>query len=500
MTSGLVHEIDAKVTVRGRQKRVTFPHKLFMDYLAAWYLCKQNMQESLKRAFPTWDDVKKHKEVVKTCCGLMKGREEVIAHIVNVFKVAIMRVEWENVSIFHVFEYDIMSRIQEECKTRNPHFAVYPLYGCSLSQLLNTAKLVVIRDLTGEEHDAALPCNAEIIIDIHSGRWDRGSAATGETHGVMGTLQRHRDHIIAIYLEHGRQDVMDHVTSLLPSPSLECLYTDNCYIPKEVVNSLAQMPQLTFVKLHRLKSEGETLHGDLLVNAIKAWNGRSKLQVLNLANNYLPVSVCCPLLVAIAANCPCLEVLDMSYNTLSGCLAGFLQNPPPAHRKLEMRYTDLKAEDIESLATAVTEGNLQCLEKLIMNGNILGGCLAGLLQNPPPALRELDLWCIDLQAEDIESLAAAVRAGKLQHLDKLDTRGNNLSVAAVTLLLHALLNTMGDRKLKLYLGEDREGITIAPREHQPPEHYLEKITDILSFYAGSISLREFLDRTTEKAN
>ena len=457
MTSGLVHEIDAKATVRGRQKRVTFPHKLFMDYLAAWYLCNQDIYESLKQAFPTWDDVLKHTEVVRACCGLMKGREEVITHVVNLLKVKILTVGG---LIFS--KYMAMQSIQEECQAKNPHFVVYPSHGRSLSQTLNTAKLVVIEDLTGEENDAALPCNADIVIDTNLHEYNENATAV-KMGGVMRTLQRHRDHIIAIYLKDGSQDVMDHVSSLLPSSSLGHLSmnhwdTYHCYLPKEVVNSLSQMPQLTFLQLAFRKGIGEdgllAFYGDLLVDAVKAWKGHSKLRVLDLKYNNLPISVCRPLLVAIAANCPCVEELKMSGNTLSRCLAGFLQNPPPALRVLHLMNTYLQAEDIESLAAAVTAGKLQHLEKLNMGCNLVHEAAMTLL---------------------LKGLAAAVTAGKLQHLEKLDLVFIKLSKAAVTPLLYALLNTLGDRELKLYLGRDVLGITIAPREHQSVEYYLQKI-------------------------
>ncbi len=410
--SGLLHEIDAKITVRGRQRRVTFPHKLFMDYLAAWYICRftQNIEESLKQAFPTWDDVQKHEEVVRACCGLMEGREEVIMHVISVLKVRL--------STTHVNSYYFTaSSLQNECRIQNPLFVQYPACGHPLSQVLNTAKLVVIEDLTGEEYDDALPCNADIVIDTHIFEYEENVTALVNS-GVTRTLQRHRDHIIAIKQFSGSQDVMKQISPLLPSSSLGRLDMQHCYLPKELVNSVAEMPQLQHLTMYK----SEPSHGDLLLVAIKAWHGHSQLQVLNVGYNFLPVSVCRPLLVAIAANCRHLEVLDMERNTLSGCLAGFLQNPPPALRVLYLDHTHL-------------------------------------------------------QAEDMESMAAAVSAGKLRHLECLDLSYNQpqLSEGVLTPLLYALLNTLGDRELTLKVGGGLGGITIAPSQQNSAHHYLEKI-------------------------
>ncbi len=429
-----------------------------MDYLAAWYICRstQNIDESLKQAFPTWDEVGKHEGVVRACCGLMKGRGEVIMHVINVIKVRLMQ---EMINWYSYF--DTMSSLQNECGIQTPLFVKYPSCGHPLSQGLNTAKLVVITDLTGEEYDDALPCNADIVICPYLEKYKENVTALMNS-GVMRTLQRHRDHIIAIYLWNGSQDVMEQMSSLLPSSTLGCLNMEFCYIP--VVNSLAQMPQLThliFTPFGEVKSVAS--HGDLLVAAIKAWNGHSKLQVLYLECNNLPVSVSRPLLVAIAANCSCLEELNMGDNTLSGCLAGFLQNPPPALRVLHLWDTHLQAEDIESLVAAVTAGKLQHLEWL-------------------------DLSCIQPQRSEaamavlLQGLAAAVTAGKLQHLEVMDLKFNKLSEAAVTPLLHALLNTLGDRKLTLILGGGLGGITIAPSENKSADHYLQQIRQKLSGY------------------
>ncbi len=411
---------------------MTFPHKLFMDYLAAWHICRftQNIQESLKQAFPAWDDVWKHEEVVRACCGLMKGREEVIMHVISVVKVRLMQ---ETLDFYSY--YGTASSLQNECGIQTPLFVEYPACGHPLSQVLNTAKLVLITDLTGEEYDDDLPCNADIVIATN----DQAKANSG----VMRTLQRHRDHIIAIGLDNENQDVMKQMGSLLPSSSLGRLSLAFCYVQKEIVNSLSEMPQLTHLTMYTSEPEGRgnslASHGDLLLAAIKAWNGHSKLQILDLGWNFLPVSVSRPLLVAIAANCPHLEVLDMKRNTLSGCLAGFMQNPPPALRTLKLMKTHL-------------------------------------------------------QAEDMESMIAAVTAGKLQHLNKLELNGNRLSEAAMAQLLHALLNTLGGRKLTLYVGGvvDFYGITIAPSDHKSVDHYLQQIRHALQ----KISLPDYSDPDT----
>ncbi len=472
-----------------------------MDYLAAWYICRstQNIEESLKQAFPTWDDLRKHWEVVRACCGLMRGREEVIMHVINLLRERLVE-QFDPILVYGFYNMMMMSSLQKKCGIEPALFVKYPSCGRTLSQVLNTAKLVVIENLTGEEYDEDLPCNADIVIcypdlDKYS---DNVTALVNSR--VRRTLQRHRDHIIVIHLEHESQDVMEQMSSLLPSSSLGYLHMEHCYLSKELMNSLAEMPQLTYLRISGSQltfrdicmiliwpREGESTslatQGDLLLAAIKAWNGNSKLLIFNLNFNFLPVSVCHPLLVAIAANCPHLEELDMRLNDLSGCLAGFLQNPPPALRELCLMGTDLQAEDIKSLAATVKGGKLQHLEVLNIGVNKLSTILGIFLQNPPPALRQLNLRKTQLQVKDMESLVAAVTEGKLQHLEVLDLRNNMMSEAAVTPLLHALLNTPGDRKLTLKVSGGF-GIIIAPSENKSADHYLHQIRQDLSVDSG----------------
>ncbi len=362
MASGLVRQIDAKVTVRGRKKRFAFPHKLFMDYLAAWHLSSsQNFQEIAKQIFPTWADIKNHEEIVKACCGLMKAGE-IRQHIINVLK-SEQKILYDNFSF--VLAYDTMSCIQKECGIQIPDLELYPSCGRSLSEVLNTAKLAVITKLTdGECDDNALPCNADIAINLAYGL----DAKTLSKSGNFRLLQKNRDHIIGINMKfYTGPEGMERICSLLASSSLRHLSLTNCYLPKAVVLGLSHMPRLTFLELcasNRIGKDSLTSYGDLWVAAIKAWNGQSKLQVLKLCGNVLSTPVCNPLLIAIAANCPDLKHLDMRFNNLNGCLAGFLENPPPALSELYLDSTWLKTEDLEHLTAAFTAGKLQCLELL----------------------------------------------------------------------------------------------------------------------------------------
>ena len=306
MSSGLVHEIDAKVTARGRQIRVTFPHKLLMDYLAAWYLCKQNIQEIMEQELPTWRAIKKYEEVVKACCGLMKGREEVMSHIIKAYKEEIKEGKWLH-SMWKVADIDDehMESFQNESGAQIQHFVVYPKCGRPLSEVLNTAKLVVIYYLADSvgEYDPTLPCNADIVIIQHY-------MTLLHMNEDMRTLQRYRDHIIAIHLEGWPDDQMEHVSSLMLSSSLAYLSISNEYEHstmdidqlKIIISSLAQMPQLMYLYLDANtylsvsgSSDKVNLVGDLLLAAVKAWNGQSRLRVLYLWGNHLPVSVCRPL-------------------------------------------------------------------------------------------------------------------------------------------------------------------------------------------------------------
>ncbi len=453
MKLGLLFGKDVEITTQGQPDVVMFQHKLLHEWTAAVYLSEQVKQNPncLKSEFPTWEVIEKHKEFIMFICGLQEN-VDISKHVVNHAGMILERMIRNKLNrdeclstLGEIKGLSLLSSFQKEGPVMTPKFCIFPSshQSHSLSEALHQSEFVVVQDLIGEDCGATLSCNADIVLNI-----DDAERNEGKMEGALKTLNRCSERIISVHLLFCKSKTVDNIASLLPAKSLVQLCIVMCDASGTVVPALAEMPQLRYLML-LLNSENFTAYGDSLVAAVNAWKGKSMMRVFNLFGTMLPTSVCQPLLAAIAANCPCLRQLNLYENTLSGCLEAFLKDPPSRLKCLEIASTSLQEEDRESLTTAVSAGKLKELEELNIGYNTLGGCLAGLLQDPPPRLRRLGMKDTSLQAEDIESLTTAVTTSKLQELEELDISNNNLAEAVVEPLLQALLETRSHRKLTL---------------------------------------------------
>ena len=80
---------------------------------------------------------------------------------------------------------------------------------------------------------------------------------------------------------------------------------------------------------------------------------------------------------------PNLQILNLSGNTLTGCLSSFLPDSHPGLpqlKKLDLGYTALKKEDLQQLLYITQHSKLPKLEELYLSGNTLTGYLSSFTQ------------------------------------------------------------------------------------------------------------------------
>ncbi len=136
-----------------------------------------------------------------------------------------------------------------------------------------------------------------------------------------------------------------------------------------------------------------------------------------------------------AGKLPELKELALGKNNLTGCLKDLFGGPHhprfPSLEKLVLSDTHLSRDDVGSLSEAVRAGKLPELKELDLSENTLTGCLKDLFGGPDhpgfPSLEKLFLNNNHLNQEEVESLSEAVWGGKLPHLKDLNLRHNNLS-------------------------------------------------------------------------
>ena len=87
-----------------------------------------------------------------------------------------------------------------------------------------------------------------------------------------------------------------------------------------------------------------------------------------------------------------LSELDLSRNTLTGCLSSFLPDHNPGLPELEdlnLEITELNKDDLTYLFSAIQRNKVPNLQFLNLSSNTLTGCLSSFLPDPHPGLPEL---------------------------------------------------------------------------------------------------------------
>ena len=149
-----------------------------------------------------------------------------------------------------------------------------------------------------------------------------------------------------------------------------------------------------------------------------------------LSDKHLPTHVCRGVLGHINrfSNLRNIEIAD---SPLTGCLSSFLPDPHPGLHELEkltLERTALNKDDLQHLSQIIQNNKLPQLKVLDLSGNTLTGCLSSFLPDPHPGLPEL--WYLNLKhtalnKDDLQHLLSV--AYKLPKLRELDLSGNTLS-------------------------------------------------------------------------
>ena len=205
------------------------------------------------------------------------------------------------------------------------------------------------------------------------------------------------------------------------SQNAQSIELSNCTLPCEVLSHLLQ--QMSHCKqLRKLILEGNTLDkAGLLVQAMRSWGDNPPLQLLNLESCALSGNVCAEL-PQFLSTCKHLTSLNLSRNTLTGCLSSFVPDPHPGLHKLKdilLIDTALNKDDLQHLLSIANK--LPKLKALHLPHYELKGCLSSFLPDPHPGLlnlSRLDLSVASFAKEDLHHLLLTTH--KLPKLEDLD--------------------------------------------------------------------------------
>ena len=225
------------------------------------------------------------------------------------------------------------------------------------------------------------------------------------------------------------------VSSFLPDPhpglpELEQLRLKSTALNKEDLQHLFSIIQSNKIpKVYELDLSGNTLTGCLSSFLPDPHPGLPALRWLDLQSTTLNKEDLQHLL-SVVYKLPNLWELDLSQNTLTGCLSGFLSDPHPGlHelRYLPLKYTALNKDDLQHLLSVAYK--LPKLHKLDLSGYTLTRCLSSFLTDPHPGLDELEglnLRSTTLNKDDLQHLFSIIQLNKLPKLRSLNLSLNTL--------------------------------------------------------------------------
>ena len=131
----------------------------------------------------------------------------------------------------------------------------------------------------------------------------------------------------------------------------------------------------------------------------------------------------------IRAMLPAFTELDLSNNSLFGCLGDIVKSPIFSNlRVLDLSNTNLRGiNDMRIVSTVAQEGKLRRLRTLNLSKNNLTGSLKVMLENEFLFLETLLLEDTKLSVTDVRALSTAEQKGKLFMLRTLNLSKNNLT-------------------------------------------------------------------------
>ncbi len=349
---GLLFGSDTDDSTEDLPEVLSFQHKLIQEMLAAYYVADQVQKDAsiLETAFPTWNAIKQHEDVVRFTCGLLASTETsakpVVDHVSKVLveltmnerksaeKFSIMYTVWGFAS--HPQAFEILSSFQEEGSVYisdvNPYLAFYPACRHPLAELLAKTRLVYINGFNCKDAISVGHTDAYVILD------------------VSYFMMRHEDY-------HRLWKVLQSTTTKLLAIDIDWSEHDNDDPPGE---DFAE--QLTrHVQSHHIASP------------------ENQLMRCYLSGIPIPTS-----LLSCLGECNHLRYLDFRHCHLKSIVNVLVASPPPSLRVLILAATDLCADDIHQIAEGVRQKKLLHLKKLDISQNIVGepalACLLEALQ------------------------------------------------------------------------------------------------------------------------
>ncbi len=331
---------DIDATTEDLPAVLSFQHKLLQEYLAAVYIAenvKQNTADNfLEEAFPTWEKIESHREVVQFTCGILgeTGASPVLNHVAKCLAGHIHKKL--NNAVDHLPDTSILASCQKESGsfTINQHLSLYPSCNKPLDEVLANTELVHIDDIAENDTLQLNPRSAQIIVKLRS-------------------------------LDSGMHDEKyDRLWEALHSAHANVIALDLWKITSTNVTKLHNFPHIKHLSLRYSSSNDADM--EVLAESIESWGQQPQLTFCYLHYVPIPGSL-------MTALCKCTKLLSLALQScnLYGNLSVLMASPPQL-RELHLDGCSLCGADVDHITEAIRDGRLNHLLMLNINFNHVG--------------------------------------------------------------------------------------------------------------------------------
>ncbi len=434
--------------LHGEAEVLSFQHRLLQEFIAALYISHMMKEDAgfLESAFPNWDSIEGHKEVVQFVRGILKKSNDgqmMIDHVCRCFAedmyTKLERGKHLDICLEHFcrdYRYSPLGFIRDFQKELgsekfSKYLCIYPECNKPLDYILCQSKLIVINDIPDDMPDLNVrpqEITSKIIIDIH-------------LHNDLNPV------FIDDYL--GFQITTKNPHSEINTDEDDSLLSFNRKVTLlQSENSLLKSRQILLSKLmHRLLKNLATnkvsIHAICLVQIPVC----QSLHLFPVSLRCLSLPLCeicdeevCQQLGEVLKQMHNLTYLDLRCNVM-GQFGIHIAQALGCNAHSKIRYLDLSQNDfpvqVSSVLLKALTGQTQ-LQELVLSANNLSGCVGNLMQSPSPPLEVVQMSLCSLSADDILSISSAIEQGKLPQIEYLCISTNQLSESVLEPLLQSV--------------------------------------------------------------
>ncbi len=301
----------------------------------------------LKQAFPTWDMIEFHREVVRFACGILGDTYAscIVNHAARVLVEHINnQLETGHAPLIFMGtdkSLPLLALFQQEgnLQTRDiPYITEYPACGHNLIDILLKYDLVYISYINTKDTLQLIPSPTQILVKLQkikdAKKFDR----------LWKALHLIHSNTIGLLLD---RVMSENVTKLYKFSQLKFLYISECYFNEAAAEDLAKsieawgpQPQLTYCSLHT--------------------------EQFGIPDERMSISL-------LTAICKCRDLVHLSLtHTLTDRLYLLIGDPPPNLRHLTLRDCWINRSDVNRITQAIRKNLLTKLRSLDLTRNPVG--------------------------------------------------------------------------------------------------------------------------------